>query len=100
MNNPKTESENIIDKAYTLIEEGDTLISITERGLNVAITDALISQAKRYMEMIESLGYELGRIEDALKHKWGTNDGVDNAIYCAEKTLSQLAEFKKGMEGK
>jgi len=44
------EAEEIIDNAYGLIEESDTLIQITEQGLKKAITEALRAAYIRGLE--------------------------------------------------
>lgn len=47
-------AKKIIDRAYDLIEENDTLISITELGLKQAINEELEALKKREAELREA----------------------------------------------
>ena len=47
--------EEVLNKAYDLIEEKDCLISITERGLKKAIAEALTAANKRTEEAVRGL---------------------------------------------
>lgn len=60
------EAEETIDKAYDLIEESDSLTSITENGLRKAISDALsATYAKGQRKGLE----EAAKIADNYEHK-------------------------------
>ncbi len=83
-----SESVNIIDKAYGLIEENDVLITVTAPGLGKAIADAL---RKVRRDTIESCAV----IAESVKIEAGNPLGEQ-----LNRTADQIARYIRESEGK